>query len=154
MPKPHYSLSPGTNIVFIVASAGAASILLFVMKPHAPISLAIAGAVPGILGGLMQHWSMRQAAGGFSAASSLLEIRSAFKATQWGRRYIRFLYFSKFALLVLAFLLVREPLIGVVIGYFAGFFSLMFAREVTTLRDVFFLQRLSTHGQNKEPDVA
>jgi hypothetical protein len=145
MSKPHSSLSPSINILLIFAWAAGAAVFLFVVEPHAPILLAVVGAGFGATGGIMQHLSFTQATKGFSAASSLLEVRSAFKATIWGTRYVRFLYFSKFVLMVLAVVLVRQPIFGVIMGYIAGYFSLMFVREVVTLRDTFFLYRLSTN---------
>ncbi len=90
----------------------------------------------------MQHLSFTQATKGFSAATTLLDVRSAFKATAWGTRYIRFLYFSKFVLIALAFVIVRQPVLAVIFAYMAGYFSLMFVREVVTLRDAFALHRL------------
>ena len=154
MSKPHSSLSPTTNILLIFAWAAVAAVFLFVIEPHAPVMLAVVGAVLGAIAGVMQHLSFTQATKGFSAASTLLEVRSAFKATTWGTRYIRFLYFSKFVLIALAFVLVRQPLFAVIFGYIVGYFSLMFVREVVTLRDTFFLHRLSTNAPNSEPNVA
>ena len=153
MSKPHSSLSPTTNVLLIFVWAAVAAVFLFVADPHAPIIIAVVGAVLGVVGGAMQHLSFMQAGKGFSAASTLLEVRSAFKATTWGTRYIRFLYFSKVVLIILSFVLVRQPLMAVVYGYFAGYFSLMFVREIVTLRDIFFLHRLSTNASNGEPDA-
>jgi len=100
----------------------------------------------------MQHLSFAQATNNFSAASSFLDVRRAFKATTWGERYIRFLYFSKFALIALAFVIIRQPLLRVVLGYLAGYFSLMFVREIVTLRDAFFLHRLSRNQAHRVED--
>jgi len=149
MAKPHSSLSPTTNILLTFAWAAVAALFLFVIEPHSPIILAVIGAV----GGVMQHLSFKEATKGFSAASSLMEVRRAFKATQWGSRYIRFLYFSKFVLIALSFLHIRQPLLSVIFGYLAGYFTLMFVREIVTLRDTFFLQRLSANAPNSEPNV-
>ena len=154
MSKPHSSLSPTTNVLLIFAWAAVAAIFLFVVEPRSPVMLALVGAVLGAIGGVMQHLSFAQATKGFSAATSLLEVRSALKATTWGTRYIRFLYFSKFVLIALSFVLVRQPFLAVIFGYLAGYFSLMFVREVVTLRDTFFLHRLSTNAPNSEPNVA
>ncbi len=112
--------------------------------------LGVIGTLLGAIGGIMQHLSFRDASASFTTTASLLEVRSALKATTWGRRYIRFLWSCKLLLLILAFLLIREPLFAVLFGYLAAYFSLMFVREIVTLRDTFFLHRLSTHA----PDVA
>jgi hypothetical protein len=150
MSKPHASLSPRTNALLIFAWAAAAAAFFFVLEPHAPLWLAPVGAALGAIGGVMQHLSLRQASAGFTGASSLLEVRAALKATAWGSRYIRFLYFCKILLAVLAFALVRQPLLAVVFAYLAAYFSLMFVREMVTFRDTIFLHRLSTMA----PDAA
>jgi hypothetical protein len=117
MSKPHASLSITTNLLLIPAWAAVAALFLFVVQPHAPLSIALAGAVLGILGGIMQHLSFVQASAGFTAATTLMEVRRAFTATTWGRRYIRFLYASKFILVALAFLLIRQPLLAIIFAY-------------------------------------
>ena len=101
----------------------------------------------------MQHLSFKEATNGFMTASSLLDVRRAFKATSWGNRYISWLYFSKFVLAVLAFLVIRQPLLGIILGYLAGYMSLMFAREVVTLRDTFYLQRLTSQDGSNSTNV-
>jgi hypothetical protein len=153
MSKPHSSLSPTSNILLLLAWAAVAAVFLFVVEPHAPIILAGVGASLGAIAGVMQHFSFAQARKSFSAASTFLEVRSAFKATTWGTRYIRFLYFSKFVLIALAFVLDRKPILAVVFGYIAAYFSLMFVRELVTLRDTFAPHRLLTNLSNNEPDV-
>jgi len=154
MSKPHSSLSPKTNILLIFVWAAVAAYLLFVIEPHAPIMLAVVGAVLGAIGEIMQHLSITQATKGFSTASTLLGVRNALKATTWGTHYIRFLYFSKFVLIVVALILVRQPLLSVIFGYLAGYFSLMFVREVVTMRDTLFLYRLSRNVPMSEPNAA
>ncbi len=150
MPKPHTSLSPRTNILLIFVWAAAAAALFFVIEPHAPIMLGVIGALLGAVGGIMQHLGLQEASASFTTTSSLLDVRSALKATTWGRRYIRFLWSCKLVLLVLAFVFIREPLFAVLFGYLAAYVSLMFVREIVTLRDTFFLHRLSSNA----PDVA
>jgi hypothetical protein len=150
MPKPHTSLSPRTNILLIFVWAAVAAAFFFVLEPRTPIMLGVIGAFLGAVGGAMQHLSLREASASFTSTSSLLEVRSALKATPWGSRYIRFLWSCKLLLLVLAFVLIREPLFAVLFGYLAAYVSLMFVREIVTLRDTFFLHRLSSNA----PDVA
>ena len=148
MPKTHTSLSPRTNILLIFVWAAVAAAFFFVIEPHAPITLGVIGGLVGAIGGIMQHLSLREASASFTTTSSLLEVRGALKATTWGRLYIRFLWSCKLLLLVLAFLFVREPLFAGLFGYLAAYFSLMFVREIVTLRDTFFLHRLSTNAPN------
>jgi hypothetical protein len=150
MSKPHTSLSPKTNILLIFVWAAVAAVLFLVAEPRAPISLGLIGAILGAIAGVMQHLSLRQASASFIATSSLLQVRSALKSTAWGRRYIRFLNFCKLLLLVLAVAFVREPLLTVFFGCLAAYFSLMFVREIVTLRDTFFLHRLASNA----PDAA
>ena len=154
MSKPHASLSITTNLLLIPAWAAVAAVFLLVTEPRAPIALAAVGAVLGAIGGIMQHLSFTQATGHFSSATSLLEVHNAFKATVWGRRYVRFLPFSKLVLIAVAFTLVHQPFLGVIFGYFAGVFSLMFVREIVTLRATFLLHRLSTNAPHSEPNAA
>lgn len=145
MSKPHTSLSVTTNLLLIPVWAAFAALFLFVVEPRAPLSIALAGVVLGVAGGIMQHLSFGQASAAFTAATTLIEVRKALTATTWGRRYIRFLYASNLLLITLAFLLIRQPLLAIIFGYIAGYFSLMFAREIVTLRDTFQLQRLSSN---------
>ena len=102
------------------------------------------GSALGAVGGVLQHLSLKVATNGFTTASSLLDVRRVFKATSWGSRYISWLYFSKGVLAIFAFLLIRQPLLSIILGYLAGYFSLMFVRELVTLRDTFHLQRLTS----------
>jgi hypothetical protein len=90
----------------------------------------------------MQHLSIAEDPSRFVAASSLMGVRRALTRTAWGRKYIAWLYFCKGALLLIAFLLLREPLYRVVLGYLAAYFSLMLVRDAVTLRDTYILQRL------------
>jgi len=121
-----------------------AAYLVFGFEPHVPLVVAVVGGLLGVAGGIMQHLSIKEATNGFTSALSMLDVRQAFKSTLWGSRYISLLYFSKFALAVLAFLVIRHPLLEIVLGYLAGYMSLMFLREIVTLRDTFYLQGLAS----------
>ena len=90
----------------------------------------------------MQHLSIGHDPRGFLAASSLMGVRRALTNTVWGKRYVAWLYFSKVALALIAFLLIRNPLPQVLFGYLAAYFSLMFVRDIITLRDTFALHGL------------
>ena len=52
--------------------------------------------------------------------------------------------------MIVAFVFIRQPLLGVLFGYLAAYFAMMFVREIVTVRDTFFLHRLSRNA----PDVA
>jgi hypothetical protein len=109
-----------------------------------PIALGLAGGILGVIAGTMQHLSISQDPPRFVAASSLMGVRRAFTSTAWGRKYIAWLYFCKVVLLLIAFLLIREPLFRVVLGYIAAYFSMMLARDAVTLRDTYVLHRLGS----------
>ena len=144
MAKPHTTLSPTINLLLIAVWGAVALVLLFVIEPNVPLAIALVGAGLGAVGGIMQHLSFTQAASEFRSAASLLDVRRALKATTWGSCFIAWLYFSKAVLVILAFLLIHQPFLRVVLGYLAGYISLMFVRELVTLRDTFHLQRLSS----------
>jgi hypothetical protein len=147
MSSTHASLRPVYNLLFIILWAVASVFFLFIVKPHVPMMLAIVGGGLGAMGGLMQHMSFTQATDGFAAASSLLEVRRALKATPWGGRYIWWLYFCKLVLIVIAFALIRGPLLQVVVGYLGGYFALMLIRDLVTFRDTIVLDRFRKSSQ-------
>jgi hypothetical protein len=150
MPKTHASLSPKINVLLIFIWALVATALFFFIKPQIPFTLAISGGVLGVLCGLMQQLSFEQAKSGFVKASSLMDVHRAFTSTKWGRRYIYWLYFCNFILIALAFILIGSPFFQVLLGYFAAYTSLMFVREVVTLRDTITLHCLFTSGSINE----
>jgi hypothetical protein len=150
MPKAHASLSPKTNILLIYIWASAVVCLLLFVKPQIPVMLAISGGVLGGLCGLMQHLSVKQAQNSFLNASSLMEVRRAFTSTEWGRRYIYWLYCCQFILIALAFFLIRSPFAQVFLGYLLAYTSLMFVREVSTFKDTIALYRLISSNINNE----
>jgi len=153
MSKTHASLRLSNNILFIILWAVAASVFLFILEANAAITLAIVGGGFGAIAGLMQHMSLAQATDKFATASSLLGVRRAFTGTSWGSRYILWLYICKLALIVIAFGLIRRPLLRVAVGYLGAYTSLMFVRELVTLRDVIAVDRLAITDGNNGPDV-
>jgi hypothetical protein len=149
MTKTHLSLRPAYNIAFIILW-GMASLLSLLLENHrVGIALAVVGGVFGAAAGIMQHLSFAQAADRFIAASSIMEVRRAFKATPWGSRYISWLYGFKLALIVIAYLLIGNHLLQILIGYIGGDVSLMLVRELVTLRDTIALHRIM---QSSEPN--
>lgn len=148
-PKTHTTLSPRTNLLFISIWAIVVVSAFVIVQPRLPFTLAMAGGLCGALAGIMQHLSISHDQRGFLAASSLMGVRRALTNTAWGRRYIAWLYFSKFALIVITFLVIRKPLPQVLFGYLAAYFSLMLVRDIITLRDTFALHGL----RNSAPTV-
>jgi hypothetical protein len=149
-PKTHTTLSPRTNLLLIAIWGIVVVSFFVVVQPRLPVILALAGGLCGALAGIMQHLSISQDPRGFIAASSLMGVRRALTNTAWGRRYIAWLYFSKFALVLITFLLIRNPLPQVLFGYLTAYFSLMFVRDIITLRDTFSLDAL----RNNSPTAA
>jgi hypothetical protein len=141
-PKTHTTLSPRTNLLLISIWAIVIVSAFVVVQPRLPFTLAIAGGLCGALAGVMQHLSIRRDRRGFLAASSLMGVRRALTNTAWGKRYIAWLYFSNFALVLITFLLIRKPLPQVLFGYLTAYFSLMLVRDIITLRDTFALHAL------------
>ncbi len=95
----------------------------------------------------MQHLCYAQASDKFSKTSSFLaalDVRRAFQSTVWGQRYIWLINFSGIVLFALAFVLIRQPLLNVILGFLAGLMSLGFMREFITLRDSFLRKRASS----------
>ena len=141
--KTHASLSPTINILLILMWASIVALFLFAIEPRVPLALVIVGGACGAVAGLMQHMSFTQAANGFASATSFMDARRALKKTSWGSRYILWLYFCKAALIALSFLLIHRPVLHVVLGYLGAYVTLMFIRELVTLRDTVVLHRLT-----------
>jgi hypothetical protein len=141
-PKTHASLSPKMNLLLICIWAIVVVSGFWIIQPRLPFTLAIAGGLLGSLAGVMQHLGISHDPKEFVAASSLMGVRRALTSTPWGRKYIAWLYFSKVALILIAFLLIRGPLYQVVLGYLAAYFSLMLVRDTVTPRDTYALQSL------------
>jgi hypothetical protein len=143
IPKTHASLSPLTNLLLICVWAMVVIVGFLIVQPRLPVELGVAGGLFGALAGIMQHLSINHDPRRFIAASSLMGVRRALTSNPWGRKYVGWLYFSKFALILLAFLLLKAPLYRVMLGYLAAYFSLMLVRDAVTLRDTYTLHRLS-----------
>jgi hypothetical protein len=142
MAKSHSTLSPRTNMLFLFIWAVGVVFAFLVVRPRLPVALGLAGGLLGAVAGTMQHLSISEDLSRFVAASSLMGVRRALTSTAWGRKYIAWLYFCKVVLLLIAFVLIREPLYRVVLGYLAAYFSLMLVRDAVTLKDTYILHRL------------
>ena len=129
MSKLSKSLHFSTNIALIVAW-GLASVALMILTPIYPLYVLVPAVILGCVGGYMQVLSFEQAKHSFLTAESMLEVRKALKLTTWGKRYLYFLWGSQVVLVLLALSTSKTPIIAVLVGYF----SLMFARELVTLK--------------------
>ena len=137
MSKPHSTLRPGVNCIFILLWGIIAVTLFIKCHPH-PVLIAGVAAILGILGGVMQTLGLREARQSFLETKTAFDVRRAFKATKWGRRYLYFLWAGGSLLLFLSFFFSTNPLLAVTVGYF----GMMFFREVVTLKSTFGLSRL------------
>jgi hypothetical protein len=148
--KAHATLSPRTNMLLLFVWAMGVVLAFLLVQPRLPVALALAGGLLGAVAGTMQHLSISQDPSRFVAASSLMGVRRALTSTAWGRKYIAWLYFCKAVLLLIAFLLIREPLSRVLLGYLAAYCSLMLVRDAVTLKDTYVLHRLGNPSSASE----
>ena len=137
MTKPHISLRPSTNITLIVIWAVLVIILSLQFKPL-PLPVLIAGTVFGVAGGIMQLLGIREGRHKFRNVRTLLDVRQQFKNTEWGKRYIYFLWTSSIALFLIS-LLTGHTLKAL----FTGYCAMSFFREVITLKSTFELAKLA-----------
>jgi hypothetical protein len=131
-------------LILLFVWAIAIAFAFLIVQPRLPLTLALAGGLFGALAGVLQHLSLTQDPRKFLAASSLMGVRRALTSTAWGRKYIAWLYFCKVVLLLIAFMLIRQPLYRVALGYLGAYFSLMFVRDAVTLRDTYVLKKLGS----------
>jgi hypothetical protein len=122
--KIHSSLSPRTNVLLICTWAVVTAFAFFVLSPHLPFGLGIAGGLLGAAAGICQHLSLNQNPEEFLSASSLMDVRRGLTSNRWGRTYIACVYVSKIALAILAFILIKTPLYRVVLGYAVAYILL------------------------------
>jgi hypothetical protein len=146
MPKLHWSLSPIANILFIPLWAVATAVFVWLLDVPGRFAVAITGGLLGISAGLFQHLALVQASDALGGAGSLLEIRRCLKSTPWGRRYIFLLYLSKAIILVPVLVIFEYSVWSVLFAYLSGYFSLMFTREIVTLRDTFRLHGIAARA--------
>jgi hypothetical protein len=151
--KSHATLSPRTNVLLLFVWVMGVVFAFLIVQPRLPVALGLAGGVLGAVAGTMQHLSISQDPSRFVASSSLMGVRGALTSTAWGRKYIAWLYFCKVVLLLIALLLIREPLYRVVLGYLAAYFSLMLVRDSVTLKDTFVLHRLG-NSASAPPEIS
>jgi hypothetical protein len=151
--KSHATLSPRTNLLLLFVWAMVVVCAFVIVQPRLPVTLGLVGGLLGAWAGTMQHLSIRQDPSRFIAASSLMGVRRALTGTAWGRKYIAWLYFCKVVLLLMAFILIKEPLYRVALGYLAAYFSLMLVRDAVTLRDTYALQRLG-NPSSSPPEIS
>jgi len=129
MNKLHPTLKPTTNIVLILVW-GVAVVMLLTILDTWPIYILVSGSALGLIGGLMQIQSFKESKQSFQEAKTMIEVRNSLKNTKWGKRYLYFLWTGNALLVVIAFLTANNPLLSIL----AGYFLLMFVREIVTLK--------------------
>jgi hypothetical protein len=148
MTKVHSTLKPTTNIVIILLWGIIAGFAAYNSRPYSYIVVFV-GLILGVFGGIMQSFALSESREAFLNTSSLLDVRRKLKNTKWGKRYIPFLWIGNLAMVAIVVLTGKGNL---VIEIMAGYFSLMFVREIITLRATFKLAELSK--KNPEPPAS
>jgi len=138
MGKPHATLRPGVNAILVLLWGPLATVFFLTCGKPYPVLVTGVAALLGLVGGIMQTLSFHQARESFLSASTMLEVRARLKGTPWGARYLRFLWSGHVLLLILSVLFSTNPALVVATGYF----SLMFVRELITLKLTFELDRM------------
>jgi type IV secretory pathway VirB6-like protein len=144
MAEIHSTLKTSTNTVMIFLWGALAGIFAYLSAPHSLLIITI-GAILGAIGGTMQYYAFAESKEKFLDTSSMLEIRKKLKETKWGKRYIPFLWAGNLLLVIVVIVLHRG---NMPLEIMAGYFSLMFIREIITLKPTIELGELSK--QNPE----
>jgi hypothetical protein len=112
------------------------AIAAWIMSQPAPLVPVVLGAGFGVVIGFLQARSIRSSARAFQGAATAVDVRRALTSTAHGRRAIQVQWAGALLLLVAA-VLIRNPLGGFVAGYAA----FMFARDLVSLNEVIALRR-------------
>jgi uncharacterized protein YhhL (DUF1145 family) len=134
----HTSLKVSTNIIFIFLWGTIALILLFYNYPHSNF-IFIISAILGVIGGIMQNLGFNESKSSFLEARTMFEVRRKLKETKWGKRYLKFLWISNLFLLIIVLRYGYRPVLDIAMCYF----SMMFTREIVTLKSTFELRILA-----------
>ena len=86
----------------------------------------------------MQLLSFKEGREKFLQTRTALEVRAKLRETKWGKRYIYFLWFAGAVLVFLSVLISKNPLFS----FPAGYFAMMFVREIVTLKPTLELRRM------------
>ncbi len=147
MAKIHSTLKTSTNVVMIFLWGVLAGIFAYLSAPYSLLIITI-GAILGAIGGTMQYYAFSESKEKFLDASSMLEVRKKLKETKWGKRYIPFLWIGNLVLVATVLIMHRG---NMPLEIMAGAFSLMFIREIITLKPTIELAELSK--QTPEPKL-
>ncbi len=135
----HTTLKPSTNIalIFIWGIFGGFFIYITV-----PLSFYIAGIgfCFGIVCGAMQYAAFIESKEKFLETETMLDVKRKLTQTKWGKRYIPVLWCSSFIIILSAFFIDRDNFLY---EFAAGYLSLMFIREIITLKSTYELEKMS-----------
>ncbi len=147
MAKIHSTLKTSTNVVMIFLWGALAGTFAYLSAPHSLFIITI-GAILGAIGGTMQYYAFSELKERLLDASSMLEVRKKLKETKWGKIYIPFLWVGNLLLVAVVIVMHRG---NMPLEIMAGYFSLMFIREIITLKPTIELAELLK--QNPEPKL-
>ena len=139
MKKVHFTLKPSTNIIMILLWGILAVCATFTSRPYS-YPVVFVGLIFGVLAGLMQSLAFAESKGAFLNTRTMIDVRNKLKKTKWGKRYIPFLWIGNISLVAVALLIGKGNLL---LEIMAGYLSLMFVRELITLKPTFELAELS-----------
>jgi len=136
-------MKPLFNVMLIICWGIATMVFFFAVNPH-PLPFLLVGAMLGLVGGVMQTQSFKE--GNFLNAETMMEVRSQLKSTKWGKRYLYWLCGGSILLFIFVIIFSADP----VIVFLMGYFSMMFFREIVTLKSVFKLRKILLKATNNE----
>ena len=142
MSNAHSSLDFWSNVKILIIWGLFILVLVFINN-FTGISLLIWGLLLGSIGGVMQYLGFLENRKSFHEAKTMKEVRNKLKNTKWGKAYLYYLWIANLTLVIIAFIIRNNPFIDVLIGYF----SLMFARELITLKPSY---ELSNNDKEKK----
>jgi hypothetical protein len=142
MKKVHSTLKPLTNIMMILLWGIFAGFAAVISKPYS-YPVVFAGLILGLVGGIMQGLAFAESKEDFLNTPTMMDVRKKLNNTKWGKRYIPFLWIGNIFIVAIVLTLGKGNLI---VEIMAGYFSLMFVRELVTLKPMFELAELSKNN--------
>ncbi len=143
MTRTHSSLKPSTNIIMIIIW-GVLGFSAIMAAGSYSYTIVFIGLLLGAICGYMQNMALAESIKIFAGTSSLSEISATLKNMKWGQRYITFLWLSYSMLIALSLLVENGNFLLIII---AGSLSLMFIREITTLKALFKLSGITNKNR-------
>lgn len=150
----HWTLNPTKGVGLALLSAATAGVFAWLARPF-PTAQLIIGPAAGLAIGVLQRRSLRDSPAPFRSARTAIEVRKAFSATNAGKNAIRLQYVAAAALAAVsvgyALAQTTEAPRNPMIGFAAGYFVLMFVRDLTALPAV---RDLHAESDSERPGAA